>query len=435
MASDNAEQKRLDGATVENDVQEAELDDFGERLSRFKSKGGYRRSVLKSLLQKAVRRSDIKVCSWAAWELARSGDAWGSFGRLILMTVEDIAAGEPVVLQLEHLERVALATGVESEIGQIAAIKAARLCAGAWSSRESVHLDDYLRHVAKLQARLDDPPYTFPVEPGEHGYEFGDRPDPEGSQLRFGDSGLERDVEIPTTDSGEPLREFETKGGFHNEEVLDLLDQSLGDEDWELAGFAAWELTRSGYHSAFWDRINELAIRYSAYDSDVPALVRRYESLATERWSPTEWEGRISAIHAVFTILRHGEVADEVEQVTELQKLADLRARGEARFPVEHDELKRGGKYDVVLDKHVNGSGDRGWKHFWSKASRVSRPGEPERSCEWQRRRMDMTRSHFRRKFDDITDEAIEHALSPVSADEPWEEDRVAPDQELDSFE
>lgn len=440
MAKDNDQrQQRLDGSTAgdENDDDEEEkLDDFGEHLSYWKTKGGYRKSVIKSLLQKSVRRSCVEEAMWASWELARSGETWGSFGRMTLFLLEDIAAGEPVALKLQHLEQVAVEAGIESEVGQIAAVKAAKMCAEAWSSRESVHLDDYLRHVAVLQADVEDPKYTFPAEPGGYGYELDDRPQSSGSQMKFGDGDLELEDEGPTNDNGEPLREFETHGGFHYAAVLDILDEAVEDKDWELAGFSAWELTRSGYHSAFWDRINELGILYSSYDSHIPALIDRYETLATEKWSPSEWEGRIAAIHAVFTILRGDKEYTANSTVRTYSDLAEQRADGEAEFPAEVDELSIGGKYDVAKDKHTREGkySGRGWKHFWLRAARVGPQGEPERSKEWQRRRMDMTRTHFRRKFTHATDEEIEHAVSPVSADEPWEEDRVAPDAELDDF-
>jgi len=70
--------------------------------------------------------------------------------------------------------------------------------------------------------------------------------------------------------------------------------------DEEIAAWAAWELARSGYAWNLWDRLNLYVVEDLRAGSDVALTIERYEELATERWEPAEWKGRLCAIHAAL---------------------------------------------------------------------------------------------------------------------------------------
>jgi len=74
-------QRTLDGDVVEEEDDE-DLNDFGEEYPWWETKGGYRKDVVSSLLQKSIRRGDKERAAWAAWEMARSGHASNLWKRL-----------------------------------------------------------------------------------------------------------------------------------------------------------------------------------------------------------------------------------------------------------------------------------------------------------------------------------------------------------------
>lgn len=53
---------------------EEQMNDLGEEMPWYETKAGFRRDVMSSLFQKAVRRSDDETAAFAAWELVRSGE-------------------------------------------------------------------------------------------------------------------------------------------------------------------------------------------------------------------------------------------------------------------------------------------------------------------------------------------------------------------------
>jgi hypothetical protein len=433
------DQLRLDGSTLGNNESgnsTKRIDDFGQECPYWKTFGGHRRDTINSLMQKAVRRSQPAIAEFCAFEMTRSGFGQNCLNRLTLYLVEDIAAGEEAVLTVPPLLKTAQRAGVGSRVGQVAAMKAARICAEAWSSREAVHADDFFRHVAELRAEHDESAYDFPIQPGNLDNELSDQPDQvTDGQMTFVDDGdLEPDVQ--TNDYGEVLSENETLGGYHSDGLLNELGRAIENEDIERACFVAWELVRSGYDEGCWGRIAEIGISHTSYDSPVPKLIDQYETLATERWNPDDWEGRLCAIHAAITVIRSVWSSETVDRCEELHELAEQRAAGDAEFPVEPDEIDIGERFCVAADKHTRPGGwaDRGWKEFWLKSARVGPEGEPAHSCRWQRARLEMEVQIYRGKFQHVTQDQIEHALSPVSATNPWGEDREAPNSEIDDF-
>jgi hypothetical protein len=165
-------QVTLGGGEVEEG--EPMTDDFGEQLDENATKGGYSRYDVSSLLQKAVRRSDGECAAWAAWELARSGYAWNLWDRLALYVVEDLRAGEDIVLLVERYERLATERWDDDGWeGRLCAIHAALAAARATSTREATYANGYFERVAAERAAAREegrePDYDFPVgdlEPG-----------------------------------------------------------------------------------------------------------------------------------------------------------------------------------------------------------------------------------------------------------------------------
>lgn len=159
----------------END--EHETNDFGEALGEHETKGGYNRYDVSSLLQKAVRRSDEECAAWAAWELTRSGYAWNLWDRLALYVVEDLRAGDDIVLLVHRYERLATERWETDEWKRrLCAIHAALAAARATSTREATYANDYFERVAqeRAEARNADrePTYDFPVSDLEPGDKF-----------------------------------------------------------------------------------------------------------------------------------------------------------------------------------------------------------------------------------------------------------------------
>jgi hypothetical protein len=163
------------GDTSEND--DHETNDFGEQLGEHETKGGYNRYDVSSLLQKAVRRSDEECAAWAAWELTRSGYAWNLWDRLALYVVEDLRAGDEIVLLLQRYEQLATDYwDTDDWEGQLCAIHAALAAARATSTREATYANDYFERVAQERAAARtagrEPAYDFPVGDLDPGGEF-----------------------------------------------------------------------------------------------------------------------------------------------------------------------------------------------------------------------------------------------------------------------
>lgn len=251
--------------------------------------------------------------------------------------------------------------------------------------------------------------------------------DDDARQATFGaDGSLDRETTPDAAgenDFGERKESNETDGGYSRYEVSSLLQKAVRRSDEEIAAWAAWELARSGYAWNLWDRLNLYVVEDLRAGSTVALTIERYEELATERWEPDEWRGRLCAIHAALaaaraTSTREASNADEYfRRVAEVR--AEARERGEDPphdFPV--GDLEPGGTYDAIFDGHT-GAGSRlgrDTRFFKTRGARVGPEGEPEHSARWQRLAMllDDDQSY--------SNAEIDHALEPVDPTDPWDE-------------
>lgn len=169
------EDGELEEPDDDDDADKEQTNDFGEEMPWYETKGGYRRDVISSLFQKAVRRSDVEKAAFAAWELVRSGPGYEThyWNRAVLVTVEDLVAGNEAI---DHVLRYEdLAKGRYEDNGwarRLCAIAAAMVCARASSSREVTHSNGYFSNTmidrAKTREDADhEPLYEPPVSDEE----------------------------------------------------------------------------------------------------------------------------------------------------------------------------------------------------------------------------------------------------------------------------
>ncbi len=252
------------------------------------------------------------------------------------------------------------------------------------------------------------------------------QPMTEDRQATFGADGS-LDTETPpearegTTDRGEAKDEHETNGGYNRYDVSSLLQKAVRRSDERVAAWAAWELARSGYAWNLWDRLNLYVVEDLRAGQDVALLVERYETLATERWEPDSWKGRLCAIHAALACARARSSREAANADECFRLVAERRAACGAdedppvEFPV--GDLEPGGPYDVVFDQHT-GEGarkGRGTRFFKTHGARVGPEEDGEESRRWQRLAMVLSDVEY-------SDAELDHALTPVSADDPWPE-------------
>ena len=246
-------------------------------------------------------------------------------------------------------------------------------------------------------------------------------------QATFGaDGSLETETTPDATgenDFGEPKDTNETDGGYSRYAVSSLLQKAVRRSDEEVAAWAAWELARSGYAWNLWDRLTLYVVEDLRAGSDVALTVERYEELATERWEPGEWRGRLCAVHAALAAARARSTRESANADAYFGAVADHRAEARERgaepdheFPAAN--LDPGGTFDVALDGHT-GEGarlDRGTRFFTTRGARVGPEGEDGTSARWQRLAMELD--------DDIdySPAELDHATTPVNPDDRWDE-------------
>ena len=147
----------------------------------------------------------------------------------------------------------------------------------------------------------------------------------------------------------------------------------------------------------------------------------------------------LRVLHAALTCARARSSREATFANDYFDKVAKDRAcaREEDRdprydFPVPKEELRFGGRYDVVLDRHTQKgkSAGRDWRHFKSVGGRVGPEGEPDLSVKWRRRSMEYDAEGLREAHVEFSEQEIEHALQPVDETEPWFE----PDLEHRTF-
>ena len=250
----------------------------------------------------------------------------------------------------------------------------------------------------------------------------------EGRQATFGADG-ELSDRAPdaddTNDFGEPKVADETDGGYNRFDVSSLLQKAVRRSDEEVAAWAAWELARSGFAWNLWDRLNLYVVEDLRAGRDVALVVERYEELATERWEPGEWKGRICAVHAALACARarSSREASNADEFVRNVAAERVEAAAEGREPdpdFPAGDLEPGGRFDVAFDKHT-GEGarlGRGGRFFKLHGARVGPEGEDDQSARWQRANMELRDEEF-------SEAEIRHALSAVDPDDPWAEPDV----------
>ena len=246
-------------------------------------------------------------------------------------------------------------------------------------------------------------------------------------QATFGSDGsLETETTpeaVGENDFGEEKGANETDAGHSRYAVSSLLQKAVRRSDEETAAWAAWELARSGYAWNLWDRLHLYVVEDLRAGDEVALLIERYETLATERFEPSEWRGRLCAIHAALAAARARSTREAANADAYFSALAAERAEAAARgeepaYENPGDELELGGTFDVALDGHT-GEGarvDRGTRFFKTHGARVGPTGEDDQSARWQRIAMELD--------DDVTYSAAElaHAVTPIDPDAPWDE-------------
>jgi hypothetical protein len=253
-------------------------------------------------------------------------------------------------------------------------------------------------------------------------------------QATFGSDGS-LDTETPpearegTTDWGDPKADDETDGGYNRYAVSSLLQKAVRRSDEAVAAWAAWELARSGYAWNLWDRLNLYVVEDLRAGQQVALLVERYETMATDRWEPDSWKGRLCAIHAALACARAVSSRESANADECFRNAA--AARAETRdadrepavdFPV--GDLEPGGEYDVVFDQHT-GEGtrrDRGERFFKTFGARVGPEGEGALSERWQRLNMVLSDVEY-------DEREIDHAVDPVDPDARWADPRDLSDE------
>jgi hypothetical protein len=251
--------------------------------------------------------------------------------------------------------------------------------------------------------------------------------DGDDRQATFGSDGsLETETTPDATgenDFGEEKEPNETDGGYSRYVVSSLLQKAVRRSDEEVAAWAAWELARSGYAWNLWDRLNLYVVEDLRAGDDVALLIERYEELATERWEPDAWKGRLCAVHAALAAARARSTREASNADAYFSAVAEVRAEARERgeepahdFPV--GDLEPEGPFDAVFDGHT-GEGSkrgRGTRFFKTHGARVGPEGEDERSARWQRLAMLLD--------GDVEYDAdeLDLAVEPVDPDDPWEE-------------
>jgi hypothetical protein len=258
--------------------------------------------------------------------------------------------------------------------------------------------------------------------------------DGDDRQATFGSDGsLETDTTPDATgenDFSDPKEPNETDGGYSRYAVSSLLQKSVRRSDEEVAAWAAWELARSGYAWNLWDRLTLYVVEDLRAGSDVALTIERYEELATERWEPAEWKGRLCAIHAALAAARAQSTREAPNADEYFRAVADRRAAARERgeepahdFPV--GDLEPEGRFDAIFDGHT-GEGSkrgRGTRFFKTRGARVGPEGEGETSARWQRLAMLLDEER------DYAEVELDRAVEPVDPENPWREPEAITDE------
>ncbi|GAA0539982.1 hypothetical protein ABNG02_15495 [Halorubrum ejinorense] len=249
--------------------------------------------------------------------------------------------------------------------------------------------------------------------------------DGDDRQATFGSDGsLETETTPDATgenDFGEQKEANETDGGYSRYVVSSLLQKAVRRSDEEVAAWAAWELARSGYAWNLWDRLNLYVVEDLRAGDEVALTIERYEELATERWEPDAWKGRLCGIHAALAAARARSTREASNADAYFGAVAEIRAEARERgeepahdFPV--GDLEPEGAFDAVFDGHT-GEGSkrgRGTRFFKTHGARVGPEGEDEQSARWQRLAMLLDGDA------EYDESELDRAVEPVDPDDPW---------------
>lgn len=257
-------------------------------------------------------------------------------------------------------------------------------------------------------------------------------------QLRFGNDGeLEEVTEEESStsnlkDNGDRMGRFESKGGYNIFNLSSYLQKCVRRSDHEGAAFAAWELCRSGFSKMYWRRCITIAIEDIDVSDTIVSTVLDLHRLGTgqidavDGWDSTESRGRICAMRAAAACAQATSgrlmeyMNDSFKRIAEERVIAD----DEGREPI-HDfpagDLDPGGQHDVVLDSHTasGSSRGRGYGYFLVHASRTDHLSDSERR--YKRMNLDLVEAEDDNSHS-FSEAEVEHALSPVDPDEPWDE-------------
>lgn len=271
-------------------------------------------------------------------------------------------------------------------------------------------------------------------------------------QFRFTEDG-----ELEEPDEGEEIEDqlvddwgnerpwYLTRGRYRRDIVTSLLQKGVRRSAEEETAWASWELARSGLTEYVFERLNLFVIEDLMAGHEVALLIDRYEELATERWDPDSWHGRLCVIHAALAAARAPSSRESTyangafDSVAKDRVKADQEEDHEMVFDpvVSEEELEPGGKYNVALDKHTRpGAGqlNRGWKHFRIHGARTGPDEDTAVGEKWRRQVLKAEKYGYREAQIAFTEAEIEHALKPTDEEEPWRCD-LEEESRLERFE
>jgi len=193
------------------------------------------------------------------------------------------------------------------------------------------------------------------------------------------------------------------------------------------------------------ERLNLFVIEDLMAGHEVALLIQRYEELATERWDPDSWRGRLCVIHAALAAARAPSSRESTyangafDSVSQDRVRADQEEDHEMVFDpvVSEEELDPDGKIGwVTADRHSYPGSARGrdWRHFRVHGSRTGPNEDTEVGEKWRKQVLSAEKFGYREDQIEFTDEEIDHATEPTDADDPWVCDLRDNDTDLDEF-
>jgi len=232
-----------------------DTNDLGKPLDSNKTKGGYSRYTMASLLQKSARRGDRERAMFAAFELCRSGYSWNFWDRAQTVLLEDLRLGvtdADLLPAIERLRQLATKKWEPDEgMGIACAMRAASLLAEAESARELLPMKNWWLEIAddRIQSlrRGEQPEHDFPVQPeskdlGELGYVVNDTHTAAGS--RAGRNMAHYLIESSRTTDQSDLGQQYQRLIMEHEISYDLTDEQIDHGTTPVSEDEPWECDR-----------------------------------------------------------------------------------------------------------------------------------------------------------------------------------------------